>query len=132
MATTTDEIVIRFKTEGGQEVEQTLNRTADASDHFHQKVSKAGNALGELRLKSESRMAGNLGAIAQALTGGASAGEIFATAITKATESFRGSLLFAGAATVGFALYEGITKAGEAVIALDTKIADLKSSTSVS
>src|SRR5947208_114946 len=132
MATQTEEIVVKFATSGGEEVAETFKRTADASDHFHQKVTRANSALGDLRLKSEQRVANNIGAIAQALTGGASAGEIFAVAITKATESFRGSLLFAGAATVGFALYEGITKAGEAVIALDTKIADLKRSTSVS
>jgi hypothetical protein len=132
MAATTDEIVVKFSTSGSEEIVNTFKKTADASDQFHQKVSKAGGALGDLRLKSEGRVANNIGAIAQALVGGASAGEVFATAITKATESFRGSLLFAGAATVGFALYEGITKAGEAVIALETKIADLKRSTSVS
>src|SRR3954462_9152129 len=118
MAATTDEIIVKFKTEGGEEVEQTFKKTADASDHFHQKVSRASGALGDLRLKSEGRVANNIGAIAQALTGGANAGEVFATSITKATESFRGSLLFAGAATVGFALYQGITKAGEAAIKL--------------
>lgn len=128
MATSTDEVIVRFKTEGGDTVEEVFRRTGESADRFHQKITKASGALGDIRLKSEGRIASNLGAITQSFVGGANAGELFATAITKATESFRGSLLFAGAATVGFALYQGITKAGEAAIKLETDIANLRRS----
>lgn len=132
MATNTEEIVIKFRTEGGQEVEETFRKAADAGEQFHQKITKAGSALGDLRLKSEARVANNVGAIAQAMTSGANAGEILATSITKVTESFRGSLLFAGAATVGYALYQGITSAGDAIIQLDANIAKLRGASLVS
>jgi hypothetical protein len=126
VATQTDEIVVKFSTAGGQEVADTFRRTADASDHFHQKITKAGGALDGLRQKSEARVANNLGAIAQALAGGANAGDLLAISITKVAESFRGSLLFAGAATVGAGLYQGITKIGEAIISLENDLAGLR------
>lgn len=126
MATNTEEIVVKFRTEGGQEVEETFRKAADAGEQFHQKITKAGSALGDLRLKSEARVANNIGAIAQSMLGGASAADVLATAITKVSESFRGKLLYAAAATTGAVLYEGIVKAGEAIIKLDTQISDLK------
>lgn len=121
----TDEIVVRFKTEGGDTVEEAFRRVGSASDTFHQKVGKAGGALNDLRLKSEGRVANNIGAIAQSLSSGANAGELFAVAVTKASESFRGSLLFAGAATAGLGLYNYITKTGEAAIQLGSELANL-------
>src|SRR6267142_122238 len=125
MATQTDEILVRFKTEGGDTVEEAFKRSGDAADHYHQRVTKVGGALGDLRLKAEARVANNIGAIAQAMTSGASAGDLLAISITRVSESFRGSLLFAGAATTGAALYQGITKAGEALIKLETQLADI-------
>jgi len=125
VAQTTDEIRVKFVTEGGELVSETFRKTSEAADQFHQKVSKAGGALGDLRLKSEGRIAANVGAVAQSLTSGAGAAEVFATAITRATESFRGSVLFASASVVGLSIYEGVTRAGEAVIALNNDIANL-------
>lgn len=126
MATSTDEILVKFTTEGGQEVVKTFKDVSDQSDQFHQKVSKAGGALGDLTLKSEGRVAHNIGNIASALTSGGSAADVFAKSIGALAESFRGSLLFAGGAVAGLALYEGITKAGEAVIQFHSQLADLR------
>jgi hypothetical protein len=116
MATLDEEVIVRFKTEGGDLVSETFKRAGDSGEQFHSKVTKVNQSLGDLRLKSEARVAHNIGDIAQSFTSGASAGQLLADSITRVAESFRGSLIFAGAAAGGYAIYEGITKAGDAAI----------------
>lgn len=122
MATQTDEIIVRFKTEGGQDVEEHFKRIGDEGDHASRRIKRTGDEVEGLRAKSEGRVAHNIGRIAQSMTSGADAADIFAESVTSLSESFRGSLIFAGAALGGFAIYKGITKASEAAIALDEQI----------
>src|SRR5207253_1547714 len=68
----------------------------------------------------------NVGEIARSFASGASASDVFADSIARVSGSFRGSLLFAGAAAVGFGLYQAFTKASEAAAKLDTDIGNLR------
>lgn len=118
----TDEIIVRFKAEGGEQVEEHFKRIGDASEGSTRGVKKAGDSLDGLRLKSEGRVAHNIGAIAQSFASGADAGDLFAETVTRISESFKGSLLFAGAALGGYAIYQGITRASEAALSLEAEI----------
>jgi hypothetical protein len=126
MARLDEEVVISFKTEGGDLVSESFKRAGAAGDQFHSKVAKVNQGLGDLRLKSEARVAHNIGAIAQSFTSGASAGQLLADSISRVAESFRGSVIFAGAALAGYAIYEGLTRAGDAAIKFHAEIDALR------
>jgi len=103
-----------------------MRRAGDEAEKFGGKVGKTGESLEGLRLKSEARVANNIGRLSQSMIQGASAGDLLSQAIIRVTESFRGSLLFAGAATAGAALYEGLVKTGDAAIKLQGDIDDIR------
>jgi hypothetical protein len=99
-------------------------------DHLGDRAEHAGRRMNDgLALKSEGRVAHNIGEIATALTSGASAGDVLATSISRLGESFQGSLLFSGAAVAGFALYEGLNQAADAAIKARQEIEALKTPT---
>ncbi len=102
-----------------------IGKITGKTDEFKGSTDRTGESLDGLRLKTEGRVAANIGAIARSFSSGASAADIFAGGVTRLSESFRGSLLFAGAATAGLGLYEAITKTGEAIIKLESDVQNL-------
>ncbi len=102
-----------------------IGKITGQTDKFKGSTDRTGESLDGLRLKTEGRVAANVGAIARSFASGGSAADIFAEAVTRVGESFRGSLLFAGAAAAGLGLYEVITKTGEAMIKLDSDVHNL-------
>ncbi len=102
-----------------------IGKITGQTDKFKGSADRTGESLDGLRLKTEGRVAANVGAIVRSLSSGGSAADIFAEAVTRLGESFRGSLLFAGAAAAGVGLYEVITKTGEAMIKLDSEVRNL-------
>ena len=102
-----------------------IGKITGETDKFKGSTDRTGESLDGLRLKTEGRVAANIGAIARSFSSGASAADIFAGGVTRLSESFRGSLLFAGAATAGLGLYEAITKTGEAIIKLESDVQNL-------
>src|SRR6266404_1123341 len=115
--------------------DQTVTLVLDAQQYYRElaKVSsenqkfgqRTGESLDGLRLKTEGRVAANIGAITRSFAEGGSAADIFAEAVTRISESFRGSLLFAGAAAAGVGIFEAITKPIEAIIKLNSEVANL-------
>ena len=103
-----------------------IGKITGETDKFKGSTDRTGESLDGLRLKTEGRVAANIGAIARSFTSGGSAADIFAGAVTRVGESFRGSLLFAGAAALGVGLYEAIVKPIEAIIQLEEEIHKLK------
>jgi hypothetical protein len=126
MATQSDEYVVSFRAEGADQLGDAFKKTADAGERFGDRINKSGSSLDGLRLKSDERIARNLGGIAQAFASGGSAADILAESVVRLGESFRGSLLFGGAAAVGLGLYQAVTRTGEAVIKFESNIADLR------
>ncbi len=102
-----------------------IGKITGQTDRFKGTADRTGQSLDGLRLKTEGRVAANVGAIARSFSSGASEAEIFAEAVTRVGESFRGSLLFAGAAAAGIGIYEAITKTVEATIKLDSEIRNI-------
>ncbi len=102
-----------------------IGKITGQTDKFKGSTDRTGESLDGLRLKTEGRVAANVGAIARSFASGGSAADIFAEAVTRVGESFRGSLLFAGAAALGVGLYEAITKPIEAIIKLKSEVATL-------
>jgi hypothetical protein len=118
----TDEIIVRFKAEGGETVEEAFRRVGAAGDKAGGGTDRVNKSLDGLRLKSEERVARNLGAIATELAHGGSAADIAALAISRFGESFKGAFSVAAAGAVGFGLYEAITRTGEAIIKLNSEV----------
>ncbi len=102
-----------------------IRKITGETDKFKGSADRTGASVDGLRLKTEGRVAANVGAIARSFASGGSAADIFAEAVTRVGESFRGSLLFAGAAAFGIGLYEAITKPIEAIIKLKSEVATL-------
>ncbi len=102
-----------------------IGKITGQTDKFKHSADRTGESLDGLRVKTEGRVAANIGAIARSFSSGGSAADIFAEAVTRIGESFRGSLLFAGAAAAGVGLYEAIVKTGEAMIKLDSEVKNL-------
>ncbi len=102
-----------------------IGKITGQTDKFKGSADRTGESLDGLRLKTEGRVAANVGAIVRSFSSGGSAADIFAEAVTRVGESFRGSLLFAGAAAAGVGIYEVITKTGEAMIKLDSEVRNL-------
>ncbi len=102
-----------------------IGKITGQTDKFRGSTDRTGESLDGLRLKTEGRVAANIGAISRSFASGASAADILAEAVTRIGESFRGSLLFAGAAAAGVGLYELIVKTGEAMIKLDSEVKNL-------
>ncbi len=102
-----------------------IGKITGQTDKFKGSTDRTGESLDGLRLKTEGRVAANVGAIARSFSSGAGEAEIFAEAVTRLGESFRGSLLFAGAAAAGLGIYEAITKTVEATIKLDSEVKNI-------
>ncbi len=102
-----------------------IGKITGQTDKFKGSADNTGRSLEGLRAKTEGRVAANIGAIARSFTSGGDAADILAESITRLGESFRGSLLFAAAAAAGIGLYNAIVKPVEAVIKLNSEIANL-------
>ncbi len=102
-----------------------IGKITGQTDKFKGSTDRTGESLDGLRLKTEGRVAANVGAIARSFASGGSAADIFAEAVTRVGESFRGSLLFAGAAAAGLGLYEAITRTVGAMIKLDSEVKNI-------
>ncbi len=109
-----------------------IGKITGQTDKFKGSTDRTGESLDGLRLKTEGRVAANVGAIARSFASGGSAADIFANAVTRVGESFRGSLLFAGAAALGVGLFESITKPIEAIIRLQSEVHKLTLSSGTS
>src|SRR5690242_2020059 len=83
-----------------------MRQASERAEHFDGSLRKVGGGLENLRLKSEGRVARNIAGLVQDFTSGASEGDLFAQAILRVGESFRGSLLLAGGAAAGIVFFK--------------------------
>ncbi len=115
-----------------EQYNREIAKLTSQNERFKKSGDRVGDSLDGIRLKTEGRVANNIGAIARSFSSGGSAADIFSEAVTRLSESFRGSLLFAGAAAAGIGIAEAITKPLEAIIKLKSEIANLTRSSGTS
>lgn len=114
---TLDEIVVRFRTEGGEEVEDAFRRVGDSAGKVEPALRRVGLGFDDVRLKSERGVTSALRGFVQDASSARSASDILALGLFRLGDAFRGSLLLAGVAAGGAILFRRISD--------DSKAADL-------